>query len=89
MIDVLAVAAVGGHRLHLLLSDGTSGIWDGSELVAHSGSLLVPLRSEVYFARAFLDAGAVCWPNGLELSAATLQDQLRNQGTLVPRTQAA
>ena len=30
------------------------------------------LRDPDYFARAFVDAGALCWPNGLELSPARL-----------------
>ena len=38
--------------------------------------LLEPLRDSVYFARFFIDAGALCWPNGLELSPDRLHEQV-------------
>ncbi|MGL1833463.1 hypothetical protein ACKVEX_07640 [Rhodocyclaceae bacterium SMB388] len=37
--------------------------------------MLETLRDPVYFRRAFIDAGALCWPNGLELSAARVHEQ--------------
>ena len=41
-------------------------------LTSHSGPLLEKLRDPTYFARVFIDAGALCWPNGLEISPARL-----------------
>jgi hypothetical protein len=58
-------------------SDGKEGSFDGNELLQKSGSLLEPLREENYFRRFFIDAGALCWPNGLELSPARLHETSR------------
>jgi hypothetical protein len=33
-----------------------------------TGSLLQALKNEAYFKRFFIEAGALSWPNGLELS---------------------
>jgi len=54
-------------------SDGTQGVFDGQAYLAQrTGPLLGPLRDPMYFERCFIDAGALCWPNGLELSPAKL-----------------
>jgi hypothetical protein len=45
-------------------------------MLARQGSLLVALREPDYFARCFIDAGALCWPNGLELSPNRLREQV-------------
>jgi hypothetical protein len=58
----------------LSFSDGKEGIFDGRILLQRSGPLLEPLRDEAYFRRLFIDAGALCWPNGLELSPARLHE---------------
>ncbi len=42
-----------------------------------------PLAEATYFARAFIEAGALAWPNGLELAPWTLQQNLREAGLLV------
>lgn len=43
-------------------------------LATRQGPLLEALREPAYFSRCFVDAGALCWPNGLELSAARLHE---------------
>ena len=74
MIKLLSVKPIAPHSLDLSFSDGTRGVFDGAEyLAARNGPLLDALRHPAYFARCFVDAGALCWPNGLELSAARLQ----------------
>ncbi len=49
-------------------------MFDGHALLQRSGPLLEPLREEGYFKRFFVDAGALSWPNGLELSPARLYE---------------
>jgi len=57
-------------------SDQTQGKWDaGTYLSSHAGPLLNPLREAAYFQRFFIDAGALCWPNGLELSPARIHEE--------------
>ena len=77
MIKILDVSVAGDFELRVAFSTGVEGLFDGRALLARSGPLLEPLRDSAYFARAFVDAGGVCWPNGLELSAARVLEQCR------------
>ncbi len=77
MIKLIEVRHRGDFRIALRFSDGKEGIFDGRTLLQRSGPLLEPLRDETYFSRAFIDAGALCWPNGLELSPARLHETCR------------
>lgn len=77
MIKVISVRYVGDFRVALEFSDGIVGEYDGRTLLQRSGPLLEPLRDEAYFRRCFVDAGALCWPNGLELAPARLREVVR------------
>ena len=75
MIKLLDVKTISAHRLELSFSDHSHGVFDGAHyLSSRQGPLLENLRDPAYFARCFVDAGALCWPNGLELSAARLHE---------------
>ena len=67
----------GEFQVSLRFSDGKEGVFDGRELLKRSGPLLEPLRDEEYFKRMFIDAGALSWPNGLELSPVRLHETCR------------
>lgn len=67
---------LGERLIELRFSDGLGGTWDATALLKRTGPLLEPLRDPVYFARFFIDAGALCWPNGLELSPDRLHEQV-------------
>lgn len=77
MIKLTTARYRGNFQVALGFSDGKEGIFDGRELLQRSGPLLEPLRDEAFFARLFVDAGALCWPNGLELSPARLHEYCR------------
>ena len=77
MIKLIAAHYLGDFRVALEFSDGAAGEFDGQALLQRSGSLLEPLRSESYFRRCFIDSGALCWPNGLELSPRRLRESIR------------
>ena len=77
MIKVIEARYLGNFRIAVIFSDGKEGAFDGNVLLQKSGSLLEPLRDENYFHRFFIDAGALCWPNGLELSPARLYETCR------------
>jgi hypothetical protein len=77
MIKILQVEALADFQLRLIFSDGSQGLFDGQVLLQRSGPLLDPLRDPAYFRRAFIDAGALCWPNGLELSPRRVHEQCR------------
>jgi len=44
-----------------------------------------PLADPAYFARAFIESGALAWPNGLELSPHALHLRLKESGQLALR----
>jgi hypothetical protein len=74
MIKLIEARYRGGFQVSLTFSDGAEGCFDGRELLQRSGPLLDALRDEAFFRRVFIDAGALCWPNGLELSPTKLRD---------------
>jgi hypothetical protein len=74
MIKLIEAHYQGDFQIALKFSDGKEGIFDGHDLLLRSGPLLTPLHDESYFRRLFIDAGALSWPNGLELSPARLHD---------------
>lgn len=72
MIKLIEARHQGNFQVALHFSDGKEGVFDGHALLKRDGPLLEPLRDETYFKRVFIDAGALCWPNGLELSPVRL-----------------
>ncbi|MGL5115338.1 MAG: DUF2442 domain-containing protein [Beijerinckiaceae bacterium] len=89
MIDVIKLKVLPDMQLSVAFSDGTGGIFDAHPMLAESGSMLIPLRDPVYFARVFIEAGAPTWPNGFDMSPRWLQDELRVAGALHARADAA
>jgi Protein of unknown function (DUF2442) len=70
VIKVLTCTPVADFKLALTFSNGENGVFDAATYLSEKqGSLLEPLKTISYFQRCFIDAGALCWPNGLELSA--------------------
>jgi hypothetical protein len=83
MIKLSSCKPVGELRLSLSFSDGTTGIWDAAELLASKDTpLTIPLRDPEAFAKAFIDNGALAWPNGLELAPWTLHAEMKAAGLL-------
>ncbi|NBW26036.1 MAG: DUF2442 domain-containing protein [Betaproteobacteria bacterium] len=84
MIKLLDVKTIAPHQLELTFSDHSLGVFDGANyLASRQGPLLENLRDPAYFARCFIDAGALCWPNGLELSASRLHELAGNTVTTI------
>ncbi len=73
MIKLVEARYCGEFQVSLMFSDGAEGHFNGRELLQRSGPLLDALRDESFFRRVFIDAGALCWPNGLELSPTKLR----------------
>lgn len=71
MIKILDVKPVASFTLEIHFSNGDLAHFDGLHyLSSRTGSLLNQLRQADFFSQCFVDAGALCWPNGFELSAA-------------------
>lgn len=74
MIKVIEAKYKGDFEIAILFSDGAEGVFDGRGLLNRCGPLLDALRDEAFFRRFFIDMGALCWPNGLELSPTKLHE---------------
>lgn len=85
MIKITRAKWVCDRVLELEFSDGTAGEYDLAPVLARDTSLTRPLRNETEFRRFFLDLGALCWPNGLELSPSAIHERLRTAGKLERR----
>jgi hypothetical protein len=69
MISLLQVTYCEGGKFSVIFSNECEGVFDLNQyLVTRSGPLLEPLQDESYVRRAFVEAGALAWPNGLELA---------------------
>lgn len=82
MIKLIRIEPAGPHALQLHFSDGSHGEWSAEEILARGTVMTKPLEDEAYFRRAFIEAGALSWPNGLDFSAAKLVADLAGQGRL-------
>ncbi len=69
------IAALPGHRLHLVFTDGVEGCVEVAERLW--GPMFEPLRDEALFAQVRVDEhGAPVWPNGADLAPDALHRQL-------------
>ena len=82
MIKLIQATAQSDFCMKLVFSDHSWGVLDFKPTLRRTGSLLEPLRDPSYFARCFINMGAVCWPNGLELGAESLRQKLQNADAL-------
>jgi hypothetical protein len=88
MIKIVRAEVVADHVVRLGFSDGTLGDCDLSELIGRDSDLVRPLRDPAVFRDFFLELGALCWRNGLELSASSLHRKLDERGALRRATAA-
>jgi len=82
LTKVTGIERLGGFRLHIAFSDGSAGVHDFSSIVQEPGPLLVPLRDESYFARVFLEFGALTWPNGFDIAPEWLRRKMSAKNEL-------
>jgi hypothetical protein len=83
MIKLVAITPVDARNLDLGFSDGSHARWNADDIIARDTVLTRPLTDPAYFARAFVEAGALAWPNGLEFSGDTLHRRFQADGTLI------
>jgi Protein of unknown function (DUF2442) len=82
MIDVIGVRHLGGYKLEIEFSDGTVGVRDFASIVQKSGPMIAPLKDTAYFARVFIEDGALTWPNGYDWDPIALHDETKQAGSL-------
>ncbi len=82
MLDITQAKYIDKFQIAVTFSDGATGIFDAAPLLANRGSLLVPLRDPEFFRAFFIDAGALCWRHGLELSPTRVRAEIEGAGGL-------
>jgi Protein of unknown function (DUF2442) len=82
MIDVIGLRSLGRHRLEIEFSDRTIGVRDFAFVRDKTGPLAEPLMDPNYFARVFIEDGALTWPNGYDWDPIALHDEMKAQGLL-------
>jgi hypothetical protein len=82
MMELTGLEVAGERALDLTFSDGSTGRWSADAIIARDTVLIRPLEDPAYLARAFIEAGALAWPNGLEFSARSLHAKLAEAGRL-------
>ncbi len=89
MIKIVKAEYLEHKIIRLWFSDQTVGDYDLQPLLDKQTELVTPLQDEVYFKQFFLELGALCWKNGLELSPGNIHFKLREQGKLQSDLKAA
>jgi Protein of unknown function (DUF2442) len=77
MIEVIGIRRLGDFKLELEFSDGTVGVRDFASILQKSGPMVEPLKEPAYFARVFLEDGALTWPNGYDWNPIALHDEMK------------
>jgi hypothetical protein len=86
LIDVVAVRALAGHRVHLRFADGLEGEVDLDTVIRWEG-LFAPLAANERFAEVRVDPelGTIVWPNGADIDPDVLYAAVKGRTIDLPR----
>lgn len=76
MIKITKIESLGGFCLRAWFNNGAVGEYDFSTLVTETGVMVEPLRNADFFARGFIEDGALIWPNGFDIAPNWLHDEM-------------
>ncbi len=82
MIDVIGIKRLGDYDLEIAFSNDMIGERDFSFILSESGPMLEPPKDPAYFARVFIDDGALTWPNGYDWDPIALHDDMKKADLL-------
>jgi len=82
MIKIIKATYLNDYTITLAFSDDKCVHYDFSYIVDKEGILAQPLKDKTYFKTFFLELGAICWKNGLELSPHSIYAKAKDAGTL-------
>lgn len=88
LIKVTSLKVVPPYKLSVEFSDGSGGIHDCAAMVAAGRGVVVALRDEAFFRKAFLDSGAPTWPNSFDMDPEWLRREMVAAGELRPAVAA-
>jgi hypothetical protein len=76
LIKIVKAEPLGAYRIRVSFSNGDVGIRDFSDMIAEGGAMVEPLRDQAFFARVFVQSGVLAWPNGFDLDAIALHQEM-------------
>ncbi len=79
MTIIIQAQYVQKKTLRLYFSDNSWGIMIYNPQIDRQTELVIPLNDESFFKQFFLELGALCWRNGLELSPGNIHKKLAEQ----------
>ena len=82
MIKIIRATYIKDYTIKLEFSDNSSASFDFSYLLSKNTELTNQLKDQEYFSGFFLELGALCWKNGLELSPSSLYQKAKDLGKL-------
>ena len=82
IVKVTGVRWVDAYCIYVAFSDGAAGGHDFSDMVKLSGPMVEPLKDVELFKRAFIRLGVISWPNGFDLDAVQLNNEMKDAGEL-------
>lgn len=88
LVKVVEIKPLGGNRLWVRFSNGREGVRDFSDMLAQGGSMVEPLRDPAMFQRVFIEYGAPTWPNGFDIDAIALHQEMQEAGLLTEKAGA-
>ncbi|MEC4750157.1 DUF2442 domain-containing protein [Methylomicrobium sp. Wu6] len=89
MIKIIRAKHIDQKILRVYFSDNSWGDYDLQPLIDRQTELVLPLNDDAYFQQFFLELGALCWPNGLELSPGGIHRNLEERQQLHYETKVA
>jgi hypothetical protein len=76
-----AVSVLPEWRLAVTFNDGLTGIVDVADVIHEpNAGVFEALRDPDFFARVYLECGAVAWPNGADIAPDTMYREIRRSG---------
>jgi hypothetical protein len=82
IVKVKRVRSTAGYRLWIEFTNGDTGEIDLSDLIAEGGAMVEPLRDPSFFANVSVSFGVPSWPNGFDIDAIRLHQDMKSMGAL-------
>lgn len=82
--QITRVRPIGAYKLAIEFADGAAGEHDLSWVVEKIGPMNAPLRDQEFFNRVFVEAGALTWPNGFDLSPWNIRMRMEEASEIMP-----
>jgi hypothetical protein len=79
---VIETRVLAPHVLRVTFRDGYSGAHKFASLANEPGPITKPIANPDYFARVFLEHGALIWPNGYDMCPDWLRMEMERGGAV-------